>query len=121
VAGTPAHAGGNLPTVAATRSPSVLALGAGRDVVRGDRLDARHHGSDRALAGVSRQAFADANVSFPAGSEQIMKCQTARHWLLVSRADEALPKALRRHLTGCVRCRRRFRRLACLEAKVKSE
>lgn len=44
-----------------------------------------------------------------------MNCRNAQHWLLTSRCSEAIPNALRRHLSDCRRCRQRFRKLVRLE------
>lgn len=50
-----------------------------------------------------------------------MKCQIARHWILMYPSAESMPGPLRRHLHTCARCRRRRRRLLGLEKELKAE
>jgi hypothetical protein len=48
-----------------------------------------------------------------------MKCAETYAWLLISHVGDDLPVPVRRHLRACVKCRRRRRRLSCLEWEAK--
>jgi hypothetical protein len=45
-----------------------------------------------------------------------MNCRTAEPWLLTSASEALLPRRVRKHLSECARCRRRYRRLLRAES-----